>query len=212
MLSNAFSAEFGWTAGPALNIVTKSGTNDAARRRRCTWAVPAAGRRRRSRPTASARRRCRRCVTPATLDGDQPGGHSGRAEPGLRHRSAAPIVKDKTFFFATGRLHAQDRTTFLSTTLPAFVLPPDGSLDYVGQLPADARQRPRSITSSRRSQTLMVRVNFDRFYDTNPNDAVGGTNAPSVARKYSRRSVDGAGQPHVGARARTCSTKRGSRT
>src|SRR3954471_19187741 len=28
VLSNAFSAEFGWTAGPALNIVTKSGTND----------------------------------------------------------------------------------------------------------------------------------------------------------------------------------------
>ncbi len=27
MLSNAFSAEFGWTAGPAMNIVTKSGTN-----------------------------------------------------------------------------------------------------------------------------------------------------------------------------------------
>jgi hypothetical protein len=28
VLSNAFSAEFGWTAGPALNSVTKSGTND----------------------------------------------------------------------------------------------------------------------------------------------------------------------------------------
>jgi len=27
VLSNSFSAEFGWTAGPALNIVTKSGTN-----------------------------------------------------------------------------------------------------------------------------------------------------------------------------------------
>ena len=27
-LTNAFSAEFGWTAGPALNIVTKSGSND----------------------------------------------------------------------------------------------------------------------------------------------------------------------------------------
>ena len=36
VLSNAFSSEFGWTAGPALNIVTKSGTNDAARRRRCS--------------------------------------------------------------------------------------------------------------------------------------------------------------------------------
>jgi len=28
VLSNSFSAEFGWTAGPALNIVTKSGTNE----------------------------------------------------------------------------------------------------------------------------------------------------------------------------------------
>src|SRR4051812_3224377 len=27
VLSNAFSAEFGWTSGPAMNIVTKSGTN-----------------------------------------------------------------------------------------------------------------------------------------------------------------------------------------
>ena len=27
VLTNAFSAEFGWTAGPAFNIVTKSGTN-----------------------------------------------------------------------------------------------------------------------------------------------------------------------------------------
>src|SRR6476620_1657075 len=27
VLTNAFSAEYGWTAGPALNIVTKSGTN-----------------------------------------------------------------------------------------------------------------------------------------------------------------------------------------
>ena len=27
VLSSAFSSEFGWTAGPALNIVTKSGTN-----------------------------------------------------------------------------------------------------------------------------------------------------------------------------------------
>jgi hypothetical protein len=27
VLSNAFSAEFGWTASPAVNVVTKSGTN-----------------------------------------------------------------------------------------------------------------------------------------------------------------------------------------
>src|SRR6185369_16914743 len=28
IITNAFSAEYGWTAGPALNIVTKSGTNN----------------------------------------------------------------------------------------------------------------------------------------------------------------------------------------
>src|SRR6202008_1354641 len=28
VLSNAFSSEFGWTSGPALNIITKSGTNE----------------------------------------------------------------------------------------------------------------------------------------------------------------------------------------
>src|SRR2546430_5325679 len=34
----------------------------------------------------------------------------------------------------------------------------------------------------------MFRFNVDRFFDDNPQDAVGGTNAPSVARRYSRRS------------------------
>src|SRR5262249_26313553 len=34
----------------------------------------------------------------------------------------------------------------------------------------------------------MLRWNLDRFYDNNPQDAVGGTSAPSVARLYARRS------------------------
>ena len=58
-----------------------------------------------------------------------------------------PIVKDKTFFFATADYTRQDRTTFLSSTLPAFVLPPDGSLDLRRPLPPEARQRAGSITS-----------------------------------------------------------------
>ena len=33
------------------------------------------------------------------------------------------VIKDKTFFFATGDYTLQDRTTFLSPTLPSFVLP-----------------------------------------------------------------------------------------
>ena len=37
-----------------------------------------------------------------------------------------PIVRDKTFYFAAADYTRQDRTTFLSSSLPAFVLPADG--------------------------------------------------------------------------------------
>jgi hypothetical protein len=100
------------------------------------------------------------------------------------------MVKDKTFFFLTADYTRQDRTTFLSPTLPSFLLPADGHLDYTGhyrQVLADARL-DHKLTAS---QNLMLRVNVDRFYDDNPQDAVGGTNAPSVARKYTRRAWTG---------------------
>jgi len=98
-----------------------------------------------------------------------------------------PIATDRTFFFATADYTRQNRTTFLSTSLPAFVLPADGSLEYTGhyrQFLFDGRV-DHKLTSD---QNLMFRVNVDRFFDDNPQDAVGGTNAPSVARRYSRRS------------------------
>jgi hypothetical protein len=41
------------------------------------------------------------------------------------------------------------------------------------------------------SQTLMFRVNYDHFFDTNPNDAVVGTKAPTVARRYTKGSISG---------------------
>jgi hypothetical protein len=97
-----------------------------------------------------------------------------------------PIVKDKTFFFVSADRTIQDRTTFLSNSLPAFVLPADGSLEYVGnyrQTLVDARVDHKLSPA----QTLMVRFNRDQMYDTNPNDAVVGTNAPTVARRYTRR-------------------------
>ena len=184
VLTNAFSAEFGWTAGPAFNIVTKSGTNARPRRRRSTWGVPAAGRRRRSRPTASARRRSPTCTTPTTLVAINP-----TDLPDELHQVSGsiggPIVKDKTFFFATADYTHQDRTTQLSPTLPAFVLPADGSLSYVGHY-RQGLFNGRVDHKLTPAQTLMVRVNYDHFYDTNPNDAVVGTSAPTVARRYTR--------------------------
>ncbi|HEX8708769.1 MAG TPA: hypothetical protein VF723_11045, partial [Pyrinomonadaceae bacterium] len=99
-----------------------------------------------------------------------------------------PVVKDKTFFFASADYTRQNRTTFLSSALPAFLLPADGRLDYTGHYRQTLfnGRLDHKLTSN---QSLMFRMNFDRFYDDNPQDAVGGTNAPSVARRYSRQSV-----------------------
>src|SRR5215213_7890807 len=185
VISNAFSAEYGWTAGPALNIVTKSGTNNLHGEglfliRPGDWQAETFSTNGFCPPSVST------CVTPSTLVAINP----VDIPDALQQYSGTiggPIVHDRTFFFATADYTRQNRTTFLSTSLPAFVLPADGSLDFTGhyrQFLFDGRV-DHKLTSS---QNLMFRVNVDRFFDDNPQDAVGGTNAPSVARRYSRRS------------------------
>jgi hypothetical protein len=185
VLSNAFSSEFGWTSGPALNIVTKSGTNGFHGEglfmgRPGGWQAKTFSTRGFCPPSVPT------CVTPSTLQAINP----VDIPDALSQASGSiggPVVKDKTFFFATADYTRQNRTTFLSTTLPAFVLPADGHLDYTGhyrQFLFDGRV-DHKLTSN---QTLMFRFNVDRFFDDNPQDAVGGTSAPSVARKYSRRA------------------------
>jgi Carboxypeptidase regulatory-like domain/TonB dependent receptor len=185
VISNAFSAEFGWTAGPALNIVTKSGTNDVHGEalfliRPGDWQAERFSTNGFCPPSVPS------CVTPATLQAINP----VDIPDALQQYSGTiggPIVKDRTFFFATADYTRQNRTTFLSSSLPAFVLPADGNLAYTGhyrQFLFDGRV-DHKLTSN---QNLMFRVNVDRFSDDNPQDAVGGTNAPSVARRYSRRS------------------------
>jgi outer membrane receptor protein involved in Fe transport len=185
VLSNAFSSEFGWTSGPAVNIVTKSGTNtlhgEAIVMNRL-GSMQA--------KTFSTSGFCpsdaEGCVTPTTLQAINPVDIPDE----LSQYSASiggPLVRDRTFFFATADYTSQDRTTFLSSSLPAFVLPSDGNLEVTGhyrQTLFDGRL-DHQLTPS---QSLMLRVNLDRFYDDNPQDAVGGTNAPSVARRYSRKS------------------------
>jgi hypothetical protein len=186
VLSNAFSSEFGWTSGPALNIVTKSGTNELHGEglfmlRPGSWQAK----------TFSTEGFCppsvQSCVTPNTLKAINPVDIPDALKQ-ISGSVGGPIVRNKTFFFATADYTRQNRTTFLSQTLPSFLLPADGHLDYTGhyrQTLFDGRLDHR-LTSN---QTLMFRLNFDRFFDDNPQDAVGGTNAPSVARRYSRQSL-----------------------
>lgn len=188
VLSNAFSAEYGWTAGPALNIVTKAGTNTLhgegiymnrpggmqatsfSTTNFCAPSVPS-------------------CVVPSTLNSISPVDIPDSLNQ-VSGSVGGAIVKNRTFFFATTDYTLQDRTAQLSATLPAFLLPSNGDLNYVGhyrQSLVNARV-DHKLTDR---QTLMFRFNSDRFYDDNPQDAVGGTNAPSVARKYSRGSLTG---------------------
>lgn len=185
VLANAFSAEFGWTAGPALNIVTKSGTNNV--HGEGVYLTRPGGLQAKSFSTAGyCPRPVATCTTPATLSAINPPDLPDELNQGSGS-IGGPIVKDKTFFFATADYTRQDRTTLLSSTLPAFVLPADGSLEYVGHY----RQRLFNVRFDHKlapKQTLMVRANYDHFFDTNPNDAVVGTSAPTVARRYTRGS------------------------
>src|SRR5262245_20147444 len=126
------------------------------------------------------------CLTPGTLKAINPVDIPDALKQ-VSGTIGGPIIKDKTFFFATADYTRQDRTTFLSPSLPAFVLPADGHPDYTShyrQTLANARL-DHKLTAN---QNLMFRFNLDRFDDDNPQDAVGGTNAPSVARRYARRS------------------------
>ncbi|MEO7157867.1 MAG: carboxypeptidase regulatory-like domain-containing protein, partial [Vicinamibacterales bacterium] len=187
VLSNAFSAEFGWTAGPAMTIVTKSGTNNV-HGEALYLARPGGMQARTFNTDGFCAPEAPTCVTPATLAAINPAD-----TPDVLNQYSmsigAPLVKDKTFFFATGDYTMQDRTTFLSPTLPSFLVP-NGKLDYEGHY----RQTLANLRVDHRfspTQSLMARMNLDRFYDTNPNDAVAGTSAPSVARNYSRGAVTG---------------------
>ena len=185
VLANAFSAEYGWTSGPALNFVTKSGTNDLHGEglfmyRPGSWQAETFSTKGFCPPSVST------CVTPTTLLAINPVDIPDQLAQ-VSGTVGGAIVKDKTFFFVTTDYTWQNRTTFLSPTLPTFVLPADGSLDWTGHY----RQflfNGRVDHKLNAKQNLMFRFNVDRFYDDNPQDAVGGTSAPSVARRYSRRS------------------------
>jgi hypothetical protein len=185
VLSNAFSSEYGWTAGPAINVVTKSGTNEL-RGEALYMTRPGSWQAKRFSTSGFCAPSVDTCTTPPTLQNINP----VDVPDALNQYSGSvggPIIKDRTFFFLTADYTRQNRTAFLASTLPAFVLPSDGNLAYTGHY-RQTLFNGRLDHTLTPSQTLMLRANTDRFYDDNPQDAVGGTSAPSVARKYSRAS------------------------
>jgi hypothetical protein len=187
--SRAFSAEYGWTSSAAINIVTKSGSNELhgdglflgrpggmqpktfAASEQCPSSVPT-------------------CVVPTT---------NGNATPivppdipdSLGQGSfsiGGPMAKDQTYYFLAGDFTNQNRTAAI--TSPILVPAGQTSVGYVGtyqQGLVDGRLDHKFSNTN----SLMVRVNLDRFHDTNPQDAVGGNVLPSAGREFLRHAYEG---------------------
>jgi hypothetical protein len=185
ILSNAFSAEYGWTSGPAVNVVTKSGTN-VLRGEGVLIVRPGAWQAKTFSTDGFCPSSASTCVQPTTLQSINPVDIPDALDQ-ISGSIGGPVAHDRTFFFLTADYTRQNRTTFLSSSLPAFLLPANGDLAYTGHY-RQSLFNGRIDHTFTPSQQLMVRANFDQMYDDNPQDAVGGTNAPSVARRYSRRS------------------------
>src|SRR5215831_6968034 len=99
VLSSAFSSEFGWTSGPAVNIVTKSGTN-AFHGEGIFLGRPGGMQSKTFSTTNFCPPSVASCVTPTTLQAINP-----VDIPDVLNQISAsvggPLVKDKTFFFAS---------------------------------------------------------------------------------------------------------------
>jgi outer membrane receptor protein involved in Fe transport len=157
VLSNSISAEYGRNAGGAVNLVTKSGTNDYHGDFVLLWRPPGI----QARPPASTLN----VRTPDQL-AEISGVFSG------------PIKKDRTHFLFAAEYNDEKRDSVITTPLQPGVF---RGIYHQELLMARIDHEINS------KNHLMGRFNFDNFYDTNPQDAVGTNALPSTARTFRRR-------------------------
>lgn len=182
VLSNAFSAEFGWTSGAAVNIVTRAGTNTT--HGKALFLGRPGGMQAESLGTdGQCPESIPTCVDP-TVNGQPVDLLSPDIPDALAQFSGAlggAIARDKTHYFAALDYSHQDRTAPITSPLV-----PSGTT-FVGhfrQVLANGRVDHRLSSS----HSLMGRVNIDRFYDTNPQDVVSGNTLPSAGREFTRHT------------------------
>jgi hypothetical protein len=180
--SRAFSAEFGWTSSAAINIVTKAGTN-TTRGEALFLGRPGGGQPK----SFSADLQCPPSI-PTCIVPTRSGAPVAIVPPDIPDSLAqgsfavgGPIVRDKTHYFAAGDLTYQDRTAAVTTPL---VTPGATVVGNYRQALVDGRVD--HAMSNRHS--LMFRGNLDRFYDTNPQDAVSGNVLPTAGRRFTRHA------------------------
>jgi hypothetical protein len=185
VMSRAFSAEFGWTSSAGVNVVTKSGGN--VTQGEALFLGRPGGL---QTTTFSADQQC-----PSAISSCVPPKANGAAASivppdipdSLAQGSFAiggAFVPDRTHYFAAADYTHQDRTASLTTPL---VAPGTTVLGHYRQALVDARL-DHKISST---NSLMARFNLDRFYDTNPQDAVSGNVLPSAGRQFTRHAWTG---------------------
>ncbi len=158
VLTNSVSAEYGRNAGGAVNLVTKSGTNEYHGDFIGLWRPP--GMQARSPGSTLSQR------TPDQL-AQVSGVFSG------------PIVANRTHFLVAGEYNDQKRDSIITTRLAPGVFRGVYHQELVmGRVDHQINSR----------HTLTGRFNFDNFFDTNPQDAVGNNTLPTAARTFGRRA------------------------
>lgn len=156
VLTNAFSAEYGRTAGGVYNVVTRTGTNDFHGEFYGLW-----------RPGGvQARAPLATRTTEDTL-----GQYSGQV--------SGPIFKDRTHFLVSAEYNRQNRDAVITSSLaPGLFTGEYRQTLFLGRL--DHRINDRN--------TIFGRFSLERFFDSNPSDAVGGIALPSAARTFTRNT------------------------
>ncbi len=163
VLANAFSAEYGATAGGVINIVTKSGGNKFHGDVLELW-----------RPADTAAALSGFTATNATSGNQLTSDSLGQSAA-----SFGGPLSGKTHFFGTGEFSREDKgSPVTSPVAPGIFI--GHYRGWLGLLRLDHQINDRN--------NLFFRSNVDGFHDTNPNGAVGGNSLPTVDRVFRRRT------------------------
>ncbi len=163
VLTNPFSAEYGFTAGGVVNIVTKSGGRQYHGDVEELW-----------RPSATEAKLSGFTTTSATSGNDVT--NDTLEQPSA---SVSGPLGAKTEFFLSGEYSREDRASPVTSPLARgnFI---GHYRDWLGFLRVDHQID--------QNNNLFFRSDVDSFYDTNPNGIVGGNTLPSVDRIFNRRT------------------------
>ncbi len=144
---NAFAAEFGQTAGTAVNVVTKSGTNDFHGSGYVFY---------RSQNT-SAR---------YFFDNNARKAFDQRIYPGLTF--GGPFLKNKLFYFTSYEALKSDAARFRSYTTSSLLQPNAAQLAYAAGLPSSVGDRLRAALTTANYPTTMKLLKQDEGTFHNP--------------------------------------------